>query len=180
MLHKFIKKKKKKKSVQASAISFDRLQMQRRTVYNLKKLPSCPRLVSHSIVLLILLLFFCFCFQQDHCTLLPFSLFSAFHLFSFNLFKIRFFSGLLATALGSSNTRNDDHDNRSIYKEKNWYLRWTLTLFLKKTKAITLAQFKLMRIVGRGAFGKVLLIKHNKGELVFLFFFLSLSLIRSE
>ncbi|RCI03182.1 hypothetical protein CU098_011953, partial [Rhizopus stolonifer] len=62
-----------------------------------------------------------------------------------------FFSGLIATALGGSHTRGDDLDNREI----------------------TLSQFKLMRIVGRGAFGKVRIVEHRESHQLYALKYIS-------
>ncbi|KAI7905515.1 kinase-like domain-containing protein [Cokeromyces recurvatus] len=53
---------------------------------------------------------------------------------------MRFLSGLLSTAFGGNNSHSENKDE----------------------KVLTLSQFKLMRIVGRGAFGKVRIVEHRE------------------
>lgn len=64
---------------------------------------------------------------------------------------MRFFSGLIATALGGSNSQSEDGDER----------------------AVTLSHFKLMRIVGRGAFGKVRIVEHKESRSLYALKYIS-------
>jgi hypothetical protein len=79
-------------------------------------------------------------------------------------FKIRFLTGLFSTAFSGANQRPDDGESKRMAPSASLTVeQWvqsrstdSLTdLILLPIVSVRISHFKLMRVVGRGAFGKV-------------------------